>query len=74
MNDNCQDELHQKWRIHERGPTTPTPLFLDRRMIGPLTRTLPPPPLPLLPLKVDFQCPVIFTCVRAYVGKIYVRK
>ena len=25
----------------------------------------PPPPLPLLPLKVDFQCRVIFTCVCA---------
>ena len=72
MNDNWQDELHRKWRIHERGPTTPTPLFLDRRMIVPLTRTLPP--LPLLPLKVDFRCRVVFTCVRAYVRKIYVCK
>ena len=42
-----------------------------------LHRKWPSPPLPrlpLLPLKVDFQCRVIFTCVRAYVGKIYVRK
>ena len=25
-------------------------------------------------LRVDFQCGIIFTCVRAYVRKIYIRK